>query len=467
MGCGVRAFRALAEADRAATVAQLLRDRPDLEERLRDQQRQLESARSALAAGHYNQMGAFPDLYKYFCQRYRTLVRDSGFIGVVLPRTAFNTKGSEDFRQWLFVGSATRRVDFLLNKGRWIFDSEPRYSIALVVAERASPGPAHRIEVAGTATSPREWDQQTSTAGVRLAPTAFGPGRETPMLRSQDEADLLAKLRTGHRFPLGAGGRWSCFPVQGDLNETNDRRFWRGEMYGNPLWKGESFDQYQPSGAGERVCPVTDQLLKKVRKSRPGMKSLVASQAPVALRRKAVRKELERARVAFRDVTNRTNSRTILACLVPPGVFLTNKAPYLAFVNGGPQNQAACLGLMNSLPFDWQARRFIEISANFFLLEGFHLPALSADDFNAISHAAARLSAVDERFADFASATGVEFGPLSPTERTRLRVEIDARVARAWNLTRADLDVIFRDFTENAVTPAYRAALVDRLEQLT
>ena len=412
-------------------------------------------------------MGAFPDLYKYFCQRYRTLVRDSGFIGVVLPRTAFNTKGSEDFRQWLYVGSATRRIDFLLNKGRWIFDSEPRYSIALVVAERSLPNPAHRIEVAGTATSPTEWGQQASTAGVRLAREAFGPGRETPMLRSQDEADLLAKLRTGHRFPLGPSGRWSCFPVQGDVNETKDRQFWRGEMHGNPLWKGESFDQYRPSGAGERTCPVTDELLKKARKSRPGMKSLVASNTAIALRRKAVLTELDRARVAFRDVTNRTNSRTILACLVPPTVILTNKAPYLTFVNGGPKEQAACLGVMNSLTFDWQARRFIEINANFFLLEGFHLPNLNDAHFNAISHAAARLSALDDRFADFAAATAVEYGPLSPTERTRLRVEIDARVARAWKLTRADLEVIFRDFTESAVTPAYRAALVDRLEQLT
>ena len=460
-------IQSLRESDRAATVAQLLRDRPDVEERLRDQQRQLESARSALAAGDYNQMGAFPDLYKYFCQRYRTLVRESGFIGVVLPRTAFNTKGSEDFRQWLFVGSATRRVDFLLNKKRWIFDTHPQYSIALVVAERALPGPEHRIEVAGTATSATEWGQQATTAGVRLAPTAFGPGRETPMLRSQDEADLLAKLRTGHRFPLGVGGRWSCFPVQGDLNETKDRPFWRGKVYGNPLWKGESFDQYQPTGAGERACPITDQLLKKIRKSRPGMKSLVASVTPVAFRREAVLKELDRARVALRDVTNRTNSRTILACLLPPGILLTNTAPYLAFVKGTPVEQAACLGIMNSLPFDWQARRFIEIHANFFLLEGLYLPHLENDDFRAISQAAARLSAVDDRFADFAAATGVTYGPLDTADRERLRVDIDARVARAWNLTTDDVDVMFGDFTEAAVTPAYRSALVDRLEQLT
>lgn len=122
---------------------------------------------------------------------------------------------------------------------------------------------------------------------------------------------------------------------------------------------------------------------------------------------------------------------------------------------------------MNSLLFDWQARRFVEINVNFFLLEGLYLPDLDDADFRAISRAAARLSSVDDRFADFASATGVEYGPVPPTERTRLRVEIDAQVARAWNLTRADLGVIFRDFTEDAVTPAYRAALVDRLEQLT
>lgn len=45
-------------------------------------------------------------------------------------------------------------------------------------------------------------------------------------------------------------------------------------------------------------------------------------------------------------------------------------------------------------------------------------------------------------------------------------MEIDARVARAWNLTAGDMEVIFRDFTEDAVTPAYRAALVGRLGEL-
>lgn len=259
-----------------------------------------------------------------------------------------------------------------------------------------------------------------------------------------------------------------------ELDETNDKCHWQGradsgesEVRTAPLWKGGSFDQYDPHGAGERACQVTAQLLKKVRKPRPGSRSLIAKDISLKVRQQAVVTELGRARVAFRDVARSTDSRTIRASLIPPGVFLTNKAPYLAFVNGSPRDQAACLGIMNSLPFDWQARRFVEINVNFFILEGLYLPDLEDADFNAISQAAARLSAVDERFADFATATGVEYGPLSPDERTRLRVEIDARVSRAWHLKAADLDVIFEDFTESAVTPAYRAALVDRLEELT
>ena len=95
-----------------------------------------------------------------------------------------------------------------------------------------------------------------------------------------------------------------------------------------------------------------------------------------------------------------------------------------------------------------------------------YLPDLDDADFRAISQAAARLSAVDDRFADFAEATGVDYGPLDPADRSELRVDIDARVARAWNLTTGDLKVIFRDFTEDAVTPVYRAALVERFRDL-
>jgi hypothetical protein len=121
---------------------------------------------------------------------------------------------------------------------------------------------------------------------------------------------------------------------------------------------------------------------------------------------------------------------------------------------------------MNSLPFDWQARRYVEINVSFFILEGLVVPDLDDRDLAVVAGAAARLSCADGRFAELARAVGVETGPLGDGERERLRVEIDARVARAWSLTPADLDVLLADFTLDAVPPGYRRRLATRLAEL-
>ena len=314
------------------------------------------------------------------------------------------------------------------------------------------------------ATSLDEWELQSRSEGVDVPDGAYGPGRMVPLLRDDNEADLLARLRQGDPFPLGPGQRWLCLPV-GELHETNDAHFWRRATDGVPLWKGESFDQFLPSGAEARVCPLTEALLRKIRKPRPGGDSLVAKLAPVEARRAAVLRELDRSRVAFRDVSRATDSRTVRACLVPKGVLLTNTGPYLAFVTGGPLEQAACLAVMNSIAFDWQARRFVETHLNFFILEGLRVPSFDDVGFGAISEAAARCH-VDDRFADFAAEMGIEPLDKEGDERERLRVEIDAQVAQAWQLTSDDLELMFHDFTFDAVPAGYRERLLARLAEL-
>jgi hypothetical protein len=458
-------LKALPEADRLRALALLREKRPEIS---RVYERELEEA-AALRAYFSGDSGyeggpGHPDLYRYFCQRYRRLVGPKGSICVVLPRSAFSTKGAAEFRKWLAGSTTVRRLDFLLNSGRWAFDAEPRYTVALLIASAETPPAEHRFAVAGVASSRADFAAQTVSDGIALGPTALGPELEVPLLPSQAAADLLAKLRAGSPFPLGSG-RWRCFPIQ-ELNETFDRALWLGQDDGWRLWKGESFDLYDPNGAGERWCPPTDAALKKARKSNPGKDSLVAQIVSRPDRVAAVAAELDLARVAFRDVSRATDSRTVRACLVPPQTFLTNTGPYLAFADGDERARAAALAFLNSLPFDWQARRFVETHLNFFILEGLRVPMLDDDGYDAIATAAARLSCPDERFADFAAATGVEAGPLDAAERDRLRAEIDARVAVAWALNAGDLETIFADFTLDAVPESYRQLVRDRFSEL-
>lgn len=455
-------LRALPEQERLAAINDLLRQRPEISERLTAERERLVILRRYLGpdSGYVAGPGN-ADLYEYFCQRYRELLRPGGRLGVVLPRSVFLAKGSASFRTWLFDSAVPTRVDFILNNRLWAFDTHPQYTVALLAAERRPPAEGESLEVAGVARSVSEFIAQSGQPGLRLERLALGPALEVPLLRSQPEADLLAKLRGDGPFPLGSG-RWRCFPVQGDLNETSDRSLWRDATSGRSLWKGESFDQFDPHGAGTRLCPASDAALAKALKPRPGQRSLVASQTSVGARRQAVERTLDAARVAFRDVTNRTNSRTVIAALIPPEHFLTNKAPYLAFVEDDPRAEAACLALMNSLVFDWQARRFVETNLNFFILEGLRLPPLDDAALRAMATSAARLSCPDDRFAGFAEATGVEVGPLTADERLALRAEIDAEVAGAWDLTADELELVFADFTTDAVTPAYRDAVRQR-----
>ncbi len=370
-----------------------------------------------------------PDVYKFFCQRYRELLRSGGRLGVVLPRSVFLTKGSAAFRSWLFDQAVPTRIDFLLNNRLWAFDTHPQYTVALLAAERRSPKSDDVLEVAGVARSAAEFIAQSAAPGLRLRRAALGPELEIPLLRSQAEADLLGKLRTGSPFSYG-GGRWRCFPVA-EFHETADAHLWEGATAGRPLWKGESFDQFDPKREEARVCPESEEALAKARKPRPGAKSLLADEVPLAVRRQAVERALLTARVAFRDVSRATDSRTVRACLVPPEHFLVNSAPYLAFIDEDACAEAACLALMNSLVFDWQARRFVETHVNFFVLEGLRLPDLDDDTFAALAATAGWLSCPDDRFADFAAATDVEVEHLDDEERARLRAEIDGWSALA------------------------------------
>ena len=173
-----------------------------------------------------------------------------------------------------------------------------------------------------------------------------------------------------------------------------------------------------------------------------------------------------RSRIAFRDVTRATDSRTVRASLVPPRTPLTNTAPYLISRGWSPLSEAALLGVMNSLPFDWLARRYIETHLNFFILDMLCFPEWRATNWQRIGSLAARLSSVDQRFFDFAVDVGVEHGPLADGARASMRAEIDALVAQGYGLTANELAFVFTDFTENAVSPPYRAQVLQAFEEL-
>ena len=83
--------------------------------------------------------------------------------------------------------------------------------------------------------------------------------------------------------------------------------------------------------------------------------------------------------VAFRDVTNRTNSRTVIAALVPLNTVLNNTCPYLILDSPSPKSEALYLGVLCSTCLDWYARRVVELHVNFYIFNNFPFPLVNME----------------------------------------------------------------------------------------
>ncbi len=486
---GIRGLRSGLERDERA--GRLFRQRPELQREIEDGKRTVEEQRKFFRPenGYTIQGSGDTDLYKLFCERYASIARNRGFLGVVLPRVAFLNDGSRGFRRWFFKEARPSRVDFLLNNRRWAFEIHPQYSIALVTA-KVGISVADSLTTTGPARCEREFADYIAGPGVQvdLADLASWtpppvndssnePTWELPLLPTPTHADVLRKMRRGVRFDRlqnpknqknskERAAEPRAIPYR-ELDEAQQRALFthppgEGRI---PVWKGRSFNQYEPHGNEPAGYSLWNEVLSFVQRKR--VRSRVFKRMfPANFLADPNTHPMNHCRIAFRDVTNRTNSRTVIACLIPPQTPLTHKAPYV--ITGGWSSiaQAYVLAVMNSLSLDWQARRYVETNLTYFILNMLCFPPPETTPWQRIGTLAARLSCVNERFAEFAAEAGVECGPLTEAERSDMRAEIDALVARAYGLTAGELRFIFTDFTENAVSPTHRQRTLDKFEGL-
>lgn len=147
--------------------------------------------------------------------------------------------------------------------------------------------------------------------------------------------------------------------------------------------------------------------------------------------------------LSWRDITNATNERTVIAPVYPCSA-VSNKLP-ITFPDTGPRQAAGLVANLAAIAFDFAARQKIGgTTLNFFLL--FQLPifppsAYSEADLAFIVPRVRELTYTSHSMAPFARDLGYE-GPPFPWDearRAQLRAELDAWYALAYGLTRDEL----------------------------
>jgi hypothetical protein len=466
-------LRSMRQADQRRAIAKLRSERPDLVSEYEAEAEAMDRLRELLLAGPYPGMGTGdPDLYKAFCWRFWQLIADGGRFGVVLPRSALAAKGSASWRKELLANGEYADVTMLLNTGGWVFDdAEPRYTIGLVNVRKGVVGEP-RVHLRGPFASLPAYEDgiRHPTAELEAPGLAeWSDGASFPLLPSDDSVRVFLRLREQPRLDLSRD--WIARPYT-ELHATNDKKHLILDPGSTdhlwPVYKGASFDIWTPDTGEYYAWAEPAYIMNLLWEKRLKGRTAFAGFSRNWLEDRSTLACLH-PRIAFRDVTRATDSRTVRVALVPPEVVITNQAPSLLWPNGDERDQAYLLGILCSIPLDWYARRFVETHVNYHIFNAFPVPRPERDDpiRLRVEHIAGRLAAADRRYSAWANAVGV--APDSVTgddEKSDLVAELDAAVSLLYGLDDADVRVVFETFHDGWDASQRLKAVLDHRRRL-
>ena len=184
-----------------------------------------------------------------------------------------------------------------------------------------------------------------------------------------------------------------------------------------PVYKGTSFNLWDPDTGvyydSVDADSITSHLHQK-RLSQSRTSSSAFAELSEDMLQDSATLPCRRARIAFRDVARSTDTGTIVAALIPPDRVLVHQAPYLLRTAGTARDEAYVLGVLSSMPCDWQARRTVELHLTFEQLSLLTIPDPGEGHpvRDRVAVLSARLAARDERYREWAAEVGV---PVSTT----------------------------------------------------
>jgi hypothetical protein len=392
------------------------------------------------------------NLFKAFVELAPHLLRNEGRLGALLPAAFASDAGMAPLRErYLEQFEIAQWTSFENRLG--LFPIDGRYKFGLLAATR-SPAGTREFYVRSFATQPEEVLAPHIVLSREDVDLLGRRHRIIPEISDEAELDTLRRMLT----------RGTPFFERGCV----DRVIYRREV-DLTLARGEfqSFRELRPQRMPD------GSYLKSNRKFVPLVEGRMVGQFDCFQKswvegrgRTAVWKDNDdlpvgectpqfviepawnfRPRVAFCDITSATNTRTMIATLVPSEWRCGNTAPVLEFA--APTFALAGLGILNSMVFDWMTRRMIAgLHLNKFILEGLVWPQLNDAEVRRLAAATRRICAAHPR------AAAEDYSPLQRRSATGPAVvgaaaTVEILVARGFGLSQRHLACIYDESRGN------------------
>lgn len=173
-------------------------------------------------------------------------------------------------------------------------------------------------------------------------------------------------------------------------------------------------------------------------------------------------------RIVLRNIARPTDERTLIASVIPPGVVchhaistvkrfeisaeesdLTRSSLKSVYEPIFTDRQLFyCLGILNSVPFDFLMRTKVDSNIVQYKLEESQAPRLGSDNkwFNKVSEKAAILNCVGDEFEEMRDRLGGIKPATKMDERREVQAELDAAAFHAYDLNREQTAFVLDNF---------------------
>jgi hypothetical protein len=348
-------------------------------------------------------------------------------------------------------------VQMLTNKGKWVFDDvDGRKLIAFITAKAQEANEHTSVVLHPEFHSKNDWDSRNPDDNIKwsLAEWSdYSPTLIVPLLPATRSVQVIKELMRSPR--LIGHPSLKVRRVYADFETTRDRGRYHQELIKGdwPVYAGESFDLWDPD-TGQYYAYTNGKEIRKAAEERRlrSPRGTPYAEMPLSWREDIATHPVNFPRIAFRNVTNRTNRRTLLTALIPGKVVNVETAPWVLWLDPEHEksDEAFLIGILSSIPTDWWARRFVEGHVD---QEAFNCipvpdPCLAPILAKRVVDLAGRLAATDVRFTDWAATVGVDCGPLPDDQKQDHIQELDAIVAHLYRLEEKHLVHIFETFHE-------------------
>lgn len=395
------------------------------------------------------------NLFKAFVELAPHLLREGGRLGALLPAAFGSDAGLTQLRERYFSQFEIARWTSFENRAGY-FPIDGRYKFGLLAATRSHIG-TEQLSVRGFALEPNEVDAPHIT--LQRSDIAL-IGRQyhiIPELTQQRELEIL-RVVLANGTPLFEGGVLGRVTYRREidlslgkskfqhinslkLRKAGDGTFTgaKGKIYvplleGRPVGAYDCFQKTWVSGSG-RTAVWKGNVDEPLSQCSPQYVIEPGHDLP--------------PRVAICDVTAATNTRTVMATWVPNTWRCGNTAPVLEFESN--LLAFAGLGILNSLVFDWIARRLTSgLHLNKFILEGFVWPKLTSGQVEQVAHAAwsicvarPRSGLTEDQMSQVPWVTETKIRSKKIKKHVEAAASIEHVVSQALGLTKSHLEAIY------------------------